>query len=345
MGRPIRVGTRNRDGSGRGRHHVRNRNLAAAAAALALTATGCVTVHGEREVVPTATEAEAERALTEFTTAYNDRFRTYDPALHADRLAGPLSAVNRAGMTSQRAKSPGGNPNHRALELTDASFSIPKKAGWPRYFLADVDANWDGGRQQDERWLLVFLREGPGEKWRVAYLNTMAPDRVPELKTDGDGFAVPVPVDTTSLVSAPSALAKNYSSFLQSGAPPLFKDGPDTSQWREARRRPSQPGTTTQWIDQPVNSKDSAPLGFATKDGGALVFFTLRSYERQTAAKGVQLSVHPDVKPLMTGEVKKSVTKERVSGLAAHVPAGSGGADGKVDVLDRMSGLTSVKGE
>ncbi|MEU5979555.1 hypothetical protein [Streptomyces sp. NPDC047315] len=344
MGRPIRVGARGRSGS-RSRNHVRNRSLAAAVAALALTATGCVTVHGEREVVPTATDAEAARALEEFTAAYNDRFRTYDPTLHADRLAGPLGAVNRAGMTSQRAKSPGGNPNHRALELTDASFSIPKKAGWPRYFLANADANWGGGRQQDDRWLLVFLREGPDQKWRVAYLNTMARDRVPELKTDGDGFAVPVPVETASLVSAPSALAKNYSSYLQSGAPPLFKDGPDTSQWRDARHRPSTPGTTTQWIDQPVNSPDSAPVGFATKDGGALVFFTTKTYERQTAAKGVQLSVHPDLKPLLTGEVKQSVTKERVSGLAAHVPAASGGADGKVDVLNRMSGLTSVKGE
>ena len=37
---------------------------AAAAVVLSLTASGCVTVHGELEVVPTTTKAQAARALS-----------------------------------------------------------------------------------------------------------------------------------------------------------------------------------------------------------------------------------------------------------------------------------------
>ena len=45
--------------------------IAATVTALSLTASGCVVVHGEREVLPTATRAEAAKAFGAFTTAYN----------------------------------------------------------------------------------------------------------------------------------------------------------------------------------------------------------------------------------------------------------------------------------
>ncbi|MFE2040475.1 hypothetical protein ACFXAZ_05990, partial [Streptomyces sp. NPDC059477] len=52
----------------RSRRRIDRRTLiAASVTALSLTASGCVVVHGEREVVPATTEAEAARALKEFT--------------------------------------------------------------------------------------------------------------------------------------------------------------------------------------------------------------------------------------------------------------------------------------
>src|SRR5919109_1449615 len=45
--------------------------IAATVTALSLTASGCVVVHGEREVLPSSTRAEAAKALTQFTAAYN----------------------------------------------------------------------------------------------------------------------------------------------------------------------------------------------------------------------------------------------------------------------------------
>lgn len=307
-----------------------------------------MTVHGEREIVPAATKAEAAQALKEFTDAYNAADKAYDPALDAKQVTGALGAINQAGLKSRGSNYPGGNPRHVPMELTDAKYAIPKKAGWPRYFLADVDSNRDEDQGNlDERWLLVFLRNGPADVWKAAHLTVVPVGRVPALRTDGDGFAEPVAVNTTSLVSAPGELSENYASFMQSGKPELFKDGPHTSGWREARRKTSNlPGVSTQWIDQPLETGDFAPLALATADGGALVFFSIRNFERQTAAKGVPLQVHPDVKPLLTGDAKSTMTKERVSSQTVLVPAaGGGGQDGgKVEVLARLAGLTAAKG-
>ncbi|MGW3624178.1 hypothetical protein [Streptomyces sp. NPDC000880] len=312
---------------------------------LCLTASGCVTVHGELEVVPSATKSEAAQALKDFTDAYNEADKAYDPALDAAHVTGALGAINQAGLKARSVNYPDGNPQHVPLELTDAKFTIPKKAGWPRFFLADVDSNRDQDKGAlDNRWVLVFVRNGADQLWEAAYLTILSPSRIPALKTDKDGWAEPVAPDSAALAVAPRDLSEEYSSYMQNGTPAHFKDGPHTSGWRASRQKDSNlPGMSTQYIDQPLDSDDFAPLGLVTEDGNALVFFAVRNYERQTAAKGVRLQVTPDVKALLTGEVKSTVTKERVSSQAVTVPTGAGGS-GKVDVLGRLTGLTSAKG-
>src|ERR1043165_5528981 len=98
----------------------------AVATVLGLTASGCVTVHGEREVVPAATKAEAAEALKTFTTAHNAADKAYDPALDADVETGSLGAVNQAGLKARHRVEPTGNARHRPLELSDTRFVIPK---------------------------------------------------------------------------------------------------------------------------------------------------------------------------------------------------------------------------
>lgn len=304
-----------------------------------------MTVHGELEVVPSATKSEAAQALEDFTDAYNKADKAYDPALDAAHVTGALGAINQAGLKSRSVNYPDGNPQHVPLELTDAKFTIPKKAGWPRFFLADVDSNRDQDKGAlDNRWVLVFVRNGADQLWEAAYLTILSPSRIPALKTDKDGWAEPVAPDSAALAVAPRDLSEEYSSYMQSGKPEHFKDGPHTSAWRESRKKDSNlPGMSTQYIDQPLDSDDFAPLGLVTEDGNALVFFAVRNYERQTAAKGVRLKVHPDVKALLTGDVKSTVTKERVSSQAVTVPTVGAGV-GEVDVLGRLTGLTAAKG-
>ncbi|MFI6086845.1 hypothetical protein [Streptomyces sp. NPDC051218] len=311
--------------------------VASTVTVLTVTASGCVTVHGEREVVPSATKAEAERALKDFLTAYNKADKAYDPALDAARVTGPLSAINQAGLKSNRAQHPDGNPGQVPLKLTDAKFTIPKKAGWPRWFVADTHAN----RREDMRWLFVFTKGSADQLWEASYLNLVSPQKLPELKKDKDGWAEPVAVNSKALAVAPKNLGKEYTSYLKTGGD-VFAPGDHTSTWKAFRdKNTKRRGIAVQYIDEPQNEGTFAPVGLRTEDGGAMVFFSTHHYEKQTAAKGVNLTVEPAVKPLLKGEVRQSVTLERVSNQVVVDPAGSG----KVAFLSRIQGLTGAKGE
>ncbi len=98
-------------------------------------------------------------------------------------------------------------------------------------------------------------------------------------------------------------------------------------------------------MDEPLNSGDHAPLGLRTTDGGALVFFVTHHYEKQTAAQGVNITVNdPNIKALMTGDPKQSLTMEFVSNQAVLDPA-KGSGDQRVTFLSKVAGLTAAKGE
>jgi hypothetical protein len=319
-----------------------------AAAVLCLAASGCVTVHGELEVLPGATESEAAQALKDFTDAYNAADRAYDPALDADRVTGSLGAINQAGLKARQTYSPGGNKAHEPLELTDVTYVIPKKAGWPRWFLADTDSDRDEDRgERDTRWLLAFVRSGPDALWKASYLAVVAPSQVPEFALDEDGFATPVEPQESGLAMDPADLSTSYTGYLQRGTPDVFAPGAATSKWRETRRTTRRAGFSYQYVDQPLAGGAFGPLGLRTEDGGALVFFSSRHFERQVAAKGLKPEVNADAEALMTGEVTNSLTKERVSSQLVHVPAraGASGSGDRVRLLNRLPGLVAAKGE
>ncbi|MFF7973936.1 hypothetical protein [Streptomyces sp. NPDC007905] len=328
-----------RDRSRRGlRRRGRNTLIAASLTALSVTASGCVVVHGEREVLPAATRAEAARALTRFTDAYNKADQAFDRSLDADHVTGALADIDGARLKAGHVNSPSGNANHTSLELTDAKFTIPKKAGWPRWFVADAKGNLGG----NARWLLVFTRHDLGEPWKVAYLTLLAPGDVPEFKKDGDGFAETVPADSAHLAVPPAGLSKAYARYLQSGGK-TFANGRDTSGWRADRaKQAKKPGLVRQYIDEPLTHGDYAPLALRTVDGGALVFFTTHHYEKRTAAAGTSVPTpNKDVQALTKGEIKQSLTLEIVSNEAALDPAGSG----PVSVLGQVQGLTAAQAE
>ncbi|MGA5371711.1 hypothetical protein ACPCSD_11635 [Streptomyces griseoincarnatus] len=311
--------------------------VAASVTALSLTASGCVVVHGEREVLPATTRAEAAEALKEFTAAYNAADKAYDSSLDADRTTGALADIDGARLKAGKVNNPDGNPSHAPLELTDAKFVIPAKAGWPRWFLADTAANKGG----DVRWLLVFTRDALDDPWEVAYLTLVSPDDVPEFKTDKDGWAETVPANSTDVAVAPGELSQKYATYLKDGGAG-FAEGPHTTGWRDTRKQKSvRPGLATQYIDEPLVNGDYAPLALRTADGGALVFFTTRHFEKQTAAAGATVPTpNADVLALTSGEIRQSLTMEFVSNEVALDPA-----DGPVEVLGRIQGLTSAKGE
>ncbi|MFI0978526.1 hypothetical protein ACH4SP_16205 [Streptomyces sp. NPDC021093] len=324
----------------------------ATATALALTASGCVTVHGELALVPAATKAEAAQALKDFTDAYNKADKAYDPALTAGRVTGALGAINQAGLKARRKQSPGGNKDHRPLVLSDTRFLIPKKAGWPRWFVADADSNRDtegGDGRADSRWLLVFVRDGADQLWEASHLLTVRPDELPDFAVDGEGWAVPA--DESGLQIPPKDLSRAYATYLQSASAKgsarsaAFAPGPDTTTWLASRKRASQRvGRSMQYLDQELNTGPFAPVGLATKDGGGFVFFASRHFEKQTAARGVPLlDLNADVRALMTGTPKSTLMKERVSSQVALVPK-KGAAGTAVELESRVQGLVAATG-
>lgn len=317
----------------------------ATATVLSVTASGCVTVHGEREVLPGATKSEAAQALKDFTTAYNAADKAFDPALDEDRVTGSLGAINQAGLKARQTYNPDGNKAHKPLVLDDAKYVIPQKAGWPRWFLADTDSNRDrDDGKSDTRWLVVFLRTGSDAPWKASYLAVVPPSQVPEFTLDKKGLATPVVPEGGELAVAPADLSTTYTTYLQDGEPDAFAPGATTSGWREARRTNRRVGFSYQYLDQPLKGTAFGPVGLRTEDGGALVFFSSKHFERQTAAKGLKPEVNADVKALLTGEVNSSLTKERVSSQLVHVPPRDA-AGGKVRILNRLPGLVAAKGE
>ncbi len=312
----------------------------ATTAVLSPAASGCVTVHGELAVVPAVKRGEAAQALKGFVAAYNAADKAYDPALDRGEVSGALGAINQAGLKSKSVTSPGGNEQHKDLVLTDARYTIPEKAGWPRWFVADAAPQGQRAGGSHARWVLAFVRDAPDASWRVAYLTIMAQDAIPQFKKDGDGYAVAVDGTADGLAVAPGRLSSAYAKYLKTGSPDDFAPGPHTDQWRAQRAKTAkQPASTIQYVDQPLKDGDFKPLALATKDGGALVFFATRYFQRQTTAAGYRPDLPADVKPLTKGTVKSSLTKEWVSSQVAEVPK-----TGKVQVVSRLEGVIAATG-
>ncbi|QNP73032.1 hypothetical protein IAG44_28790 [Streptomyces roseirectus] len=322
------------------RRRDRNALIAVVLTGVSLSASGCVVIHGEREVVPTTTPAEAAEAVREFTAAYNKADKAYDSSLDAAYTTGPLGVIDAARLKAGRITDPGGNPNHQPLALSDVKVTIPKKAGWPRWFVADSQANRGGS----SRWLMVFTRNDVAEPWQAAYLTLVAPDALPAFKRDADGYAEAVSLDAPELSVSPGRLSASYAEYLGTGQG-LFADGAYTSVLRSAREKATRPGLATQYIDEPLNDSDYRPVALRAADGGAVVFFSGHNYTKQTAAAGTAVPApNASVKALTTGEVKQSLTMEFVSNVVAVDPM-KGVGDGKVKLLSRVEGLTGAKGE
>lgn len=299
-------------------------------------------VRGDLEIVATATPAEAARALEDFTTAYNKADKSYDQSQDAARVTGALADIDGGKLRSGAKINPGGNPDHVALKLTDIKYTIPEKAAWPRWFVADAAAN--KGNSSD-RWLFVFTRDGLTDLWEVSFLTIIAAADVPEFKKDADGHAQVVQPDDAELSVEPQELPDKYVTYLQQDSA-LFADGPFTSEERaERRQNAAKPGLARQYIDEALTNGDYAPVGLRTTDGGALIFFTTRHYQKQTAAQGVDIPVNDAaVRALMTGEPKESLTLEFVNNQAVLDPAKTQ-SDQQVKFLSQVGGLTGAKGE
>lgn len=313
---------------------------AAAGLALALVASlsGCVTVHGERAVLPAVSEEDAERVLAEFAEVSSEASAGYDAELNATVENGPLGAIDQAGLTARDVVSPGGNENHEPLEFSDTRFLVPQQAGWPKFFVADTRSS----RHEENRWLLVFTKDGHQEDWMASYLTVLPPEDVPDFSRDEEGYAQAVPQGADSgLALALEDLPQAYSAYLKEGEGP-FTEGPYTTGVLEARQEADADlSFVMQYEDAPAEKPEFAPLGLRTEDGGALVLFSSLHHEKKTMAEGETPVVDPIVEALMDGSAERSVTLAWVWMQSALVPA----ENGDTEIRHRIAGVTGAKGQ
>ncbi|WP_347404532.1 hypothetical protein [Streptomyces sp. MST-110588] len=233
---------------------------------------------------------------------------------------------------------PKGNPRYTPLTLTDAQYTVPKQAGWPRVFVADAVSNRGNGR-----WFLVFARQSAEAPWKAVYLASLADNEIPQFKTDRDGYAEVVPAGGNSgLKVDPGKLGERYADYLGTGRGDTFASGPHTDGWRSVRAKLARkPGSRLQWEDQPA---DYAPVALRTKDGGALVFFSTYYHQQKTFAPGTPVIVAPALKGIMEGPVKKKTQKMTFTTISEQtVKVPTAGSAQKVTFLHRLEAKTSAK--
>ncbi|BBA97034.1 hypothetical protein RVR_2593 [Actinacidiphila reveromycinica] len=327
--------------------------LGAAAIALTVPLAGCVTVHGERALIPSIRPAEAAKVLADFAAQNNKATRSYDQQAIDAVEAGPLGAIDQAGVRAKHANNPDGNKGYSALEFSDARYFVPEQRGWPKFFVAEARTNRNG----DARWLLAFRRSGPGRPWMADFLGVAASDALPDFALDKDGHAEAVPLAGTDLLVQPGQLSAQYASYLDGGtgggkddgkngaaAAGVFADGPATSGLKDSRAKSARTASTvTQYADQPDVSGDFAPVALRTTDGGAVVFFGSRHQSRATFRADHPLTLDADTKALTTGTPRTSITLSRVAQSMVEVPPRKAGT--KVVFVSYLTGLVSAKGE
>jgi hypothetical protein len=301
-----------------------------------------MTVHGEREMLPAVSKAEAEKAVEHFTQQYNKANSAFDPKLNTSYESGALLAIDRAGLKWSRAIRPKGNPDFRPLTLKDPHFTVPKQKGWPKSFVADAMSNRANAKTgQPMRWFLVFSRDSIDAQWRAEYFATFENNTAPKLKESG-GYAEAVPAGSGSgLTVAPGKLGSSYADYLNTGKGDAFAPGPHTDGWRARRAaNANQINARILWQDK---ASSYPPVALRTQDGGALVFFSTVYHQQKTAAQGLRLKLEPGMRGILDGPEKKTNQMEftTVSAQAVKVPAKDSG--GKVTILNRIERMTAAK--
>ncbi|WP_399091779.1 hypothetical protein ACGH2B_20710 [Streptomyces sp. BBFR2] len=288
------------------------------------------------------TKADAAKALQDFTKGFNKAARTLDPAVNPTYESDALLMIDRAGIKASHAVRPGGNPHAAPLTFRDPRFTVPKQAGWPRFFVADAVTNRKDGSGRYSHWFLVFSRDAADAPWRAVYMTALSGAQAPRFKTDADGFAEPVPVGGDSgLVVDPGKLSTAYADYLRTGEGGLFAPGPRTDAWRRDRDAKSRTlESRIQWLDQPARF---TPVALRTEDGGALVFFASFYHQQKTVSEGSTMQVSPQVQGVMDKPVEQAtkITLTNLTAQAVQVPAKSAG--GKVTVLNYVEARTSAK--
>lgn len=233
-----------------------SRGLLPALLAVSLLCTGCsgraADAVGARPAAPAAiapavTAPESVKILNDFATAFS---QATDARAVRATVGGPLADVAVAQFKLAHGKA-------TRISLVNPVMYVPRLAGYPKWFAAAALQEHPGGGAGTEV-VLLFAQGAAGEPWRPVHRLPFS-GRPPEIATDGQGYAIPVSGDLR--------ISGLHTGFLNGTTAPGFT--PDAFS-RTARSN----GAFT--------DAGFASYGLQTKDGGALVWYTLRQTQRFT---------------------------------------------------------------
>ncbi len=251
------------------------------------------------------------------------------------------------------------------------TFYLPEPAGYPRFFVADVNRSVKGvkpgagtvtsigGAQLpvDGPALMLFEQTTATGRWLLASVSQFpAGMTLPRLAADADGYVPQVPLTTTDLLAQPYATGPLQAAVVDDGpasaAAKAVTAGPlTTTMYQAARDRsgtglrvPS--GDSYQWAMQGTTYPAFA---LRTTDGGALVLYAM--YLNSTVAtpsyinkgdpieSGPPIEVPPDVAPLLTPGQPTPRTMLEAQELFSFAAIDPPAAPSKVQVIAIGGGL------
>ena len=260
----------------------------ALAAGAALAAQGCSpALPGDNSTggpaAPAVTLAEASQAW--------QSYRAWLPAALTATAKAPITGVAQV---TRRLSAASDN----AIRYGTPTFYLPAAAGYPRWFVADVNTTYTGPGRVSQTpadgalvpWmapgngpaLYLFEQSSAATPWQLASQSALAPGTtVPALATDASGHVATVSLSDSALLARPDIAGPLQASVVDDGpassAAKMVASGPLTTGLYSTMRSTllgltAPAGDVSQWELEGSNYRQFA---LRTADGGALVFYAM----------------------------------------------------------------------
>jgi hypothetical protein len=305
------------------------------------------------QLPPAVTVPQLERIVKRISVTATDADTKADPALAAQRFAGPALELRTANYAIRAKKTD--QPPLTAIPAGPIVLSLPQATDmWPRSVTAVIQPPKDAQGAAQAPIALTMVQKTARDNYLVTYAVSLEPKaKVPDLAPASIGSAV-VPPDSKLLKLPPKDIAAAYADVLMNGnaskSAALFDPNGDTlrsqvgAEWKAKQKADLQQkfGATSSLAF--TNAVGSGPtIAMATNDSGAIVWANLD--ETQTL-KVVQSGAEVDAGPTSAALSGVASSKTGIAStygyqLAFYVPPA--GSSSKISLLGFAQGLVSAK--
>jgi hypothetical protein len=279
-----------------------------------------------------------------------------DAELFARIHTGLILEADRAWVIAQQ------NLNRPALAaprpLRQVTAYVPRQRGFPAEFIALIETVQvdDSGHPSNAQNSFYdhFVRPAADAGWKVDFTTAdVNPGRPLKFALDRDGYATALPVDASEFVLPPNRVGAALATYLDTGVKSgtgtgPFASGPMTTESVKLQREHDSYMTGQGYIEATEFKVLPYLHAYRSADGGAIVLFALRPYNRVTTPPD-----HCIIQPAQPAKRQwgglvppgtfSAVFIENLLQLAATDPPA--GARGPVDVVDvdesQVAGYTS----